>query len=242
MSQQPSEQNEPIQFVYKFQFENGKEKTFGIVLDGRTLELQTSPVAEKPEWTKLHFHQCENCPLKPEEEYCPVAVNISTLVESFKLYNSTDEVFVVVEGPDRSYGKETSVQKGLSSIMGIYMVTSNCPVMDQLRPMVRFHLPFATTTETVYRSVGMYLLAQYFIQRNGGTPDWKLEKLIDMYKGISKVNKGMWQRISASTKLDANVNAIVILNSFGDILRHFVKSSIDDIERLFDEYIKRSSQ
>jgi hypothetical protein len=236
-------ENETVmQFVYRFQFENGTEKTFDIVLDAETLELQAGPVVQKAEWTKLHFHQCENCPLAAEEEYCPVAVNLSTLVDSFKLYNSTDEVFVVVDSPERSYGKQTTVQKGLSSIMGIYMVTSNCPVMDPLRPMVRFHLPFATTLETVYRSVGTYLLAQYFVQRNGGTPDWKLEKLIDTYREVSKVNKGMWQRLSAASKLDANVNAIVILSSFGDTLRHFVRSSIHDIERLFDDHIKRSTQ
>jgi hypothetical protein len=231
-----------LRFVYKFQFEDGSEKAFEILLDSTALELRTSPPVHRPEWTKLPFHQCDNCPLDKTVEYCPVALNLSSLVDSFKMYNSTDNVFVVVDGPERSYGKETSLQKGLSSIMGIYMATSNCPIMDQLRPMVRFHLPFATTTETVYRSVGMYLLAQYFIQRHGGTPDWKLEKLIDTYRNVSKVNKGMWQRLSAATKLDANVNAIVILNSFGDTLRHFVKSSIDDIERLFSDYVKRSQQ
>lgn len=231
-----------IRFLYRFQFEDGSEKAFEILLDGSSLELRTSPPANRPEWTKLPFQQCDNCPLNNSVEYCPVAVNLALLVDSFKMYNSTDNVFVVVDGPERSYGKETSLQKGLSSIMGIYMVTSNCPIMDQLRPMVRFHLPFATTTETVYRSVGMYLLAQYFIQRHGGTPDWKLEKLIDTYRDVSKVNKGMWQRLSAASKLDANANAIVILNSFGDTLRHFVKSSIDDIERLFTDYVKRSQQ
>jgi hypothetical protein len=242
MSSKSTSQHELLRFSYKFQFDNGQEKPFEILLDGDTLELRSGIPHQNPEWTKLKFQQCENCPLGDETEYCPVAVNLSSLVDSFRMYNSTDNAFVVVESPERSYGKETSLQKGLSSIMGIYMVTSNCPVMDPLRPMVRFHLPFATTVETVYRSAGMYLLAQYFIQRNGGVPDWKLEKLIDTYRDVGKVNKGMWQRLSAATKLDANVNAIVILNSFGDTLRHFVKSSIDDIERLFSDYIKRSSQ
>jgi hypothetical protein len=230
-----------LQFAYKFQFEDNSEQSFEVQLKGDTLELLTSPVVDKPEWTKLKYNQCENCPLGDDVEYCPVAVNLSTLVDRFTLHHSTEDVFIIVDSPERSYGKETSLQKGISSIMGIYMVTSNCPVMDSLRPMVRFHLPFATSLETVYRSVGMYLISQYFVDRNGGKPDWKMEKLLDQYKDIAKVNKGMWQRLSAASRLDANVNAIIILNSFGDTLRHFVKSSIDEIERLFTDHVEKNT-
>jgi len=170
--------------------------------------------------------------LSDDVEYCPVAVNLASLIEEFKFNHSTDTAFVVVDGPDRSYVKEATVQKGLSSIMGIVMVTSNCPVLDKLRPMVRFHLPFATSIETVYRSVSMYLIAQYLEMKKGGHPDWNLEKLVEIYKEVSKVNKGMWNRLSNAAKLDANVNALIILNSFGDALRHSVKTGLDEIAKI----------
>ena len=228
-----SQQPELIRYSYNFQFEDGSTKVFDLFLDPKSYELRTSPRASNPEWTKLKFHQCENCPLGDDVQYCPVAVNLSHLIEEFKFNQSTDIAFVVVDGPDRSYVKETTVQKGLSSIMGIIMVTSDCPVLDRLRPMVRFHLPFASSLETTYRSVTMYLLSQYLEMKKGGSPDWNLDRLVGIYKEIMKVNKGMWNRLSNAAKLDANVNALIILNSFGDALRHSVKTGLDEISKIF---------
>lgn len=226
-------QQELIRYSYNFQFDDGSVKVFELLLDPQTLELRSGPNPTKPEWARLTFHQCENCPLGEDVEYCPVAVNLATLIEEFKFNHSTDNAFVVVDGPDRSYVKEATVQKGLSSIMGIVMVTSNCPVLDKLRPMVRFHLPFASSLETIYRSVSMYLISQYLEMKKGGTPDWNLDKLVEVYKEVSKVNKGMWNRLSNAAKLDANVNALIILNSFGDALRHSVKTGLDEIAKIF---------
>lgn len=226
-------QQELIRYSYNFQFDDGSVKVFELLLDPRSLELRSGPNPTKPEWAKLKFHQCENCPLGDDVEYCPVAINLATLIEEFKFNHSTDNAFVVVDGPDRSYVKEATVQKGLSSIMGIVMVTSNCPILDKLRPMVRFHLPFASSLETIYRSVSMYLVSQYLEMKKGGSPDWSLEKLVEIYKEVSKVNKGMWNRLSNAAKLDANVNALIILNSFGDALRHSVKTGLDEIAKIF---------
>ncbi|MCI0555539.1 MAG: hypothetical protein L0287_31730, partial [Anaerolineae bacterium] len=122
----------------------------------------------------------------------------------------------------------------LSSIMGIIMVTSNCPVLDTLRPMARFHLPFATTVETTLRSVTMYFMSQYLEMKKGGEPDWNLDKLVESYKEVSKVNKGLWNRFSHAAKLDANVNALIVLNSFVDSLRHSVKTGFSEIAKLFE--------
>ncbi len=224
---------ENIRYSYNFQFEDGTVKVFEIFLDPRTLELRASPNPNLPEWTKLKVNQCENCPLDDAVQFCPVAVNLSKLIEEFRLNHSTDNAFVVVDTPDRSYVKETTVQKGLSSIMGIIMVTSNCPILDKLRPMVRFHLPFATTFETIYRAITMHLMSQYLEMKKGGTPDWNMDKLVENYKAVSKVNKGMWNRLSNAAKLDANVNALIILSSFGDALRHSVKTGLDEIAKIF---------
>ena len=139
---------ETVQFKYTFEFENGDTKVFEISLDAGTLELVQEKDIPKPEWTKLSFYPCEHCPIALHSEYCPVAVNLSQIVTEFKDSVSHERTRVTVETPERTYMKETTLQKGLSSIIGIYMVTSNCPVMDKLRPMVRFHLPFATPTET----------------------------------------------------------------------------------------------
>jgi hypothetical protein len=237
-----SSQPSTLRYLYSFQFEDGTARDFEILLDGTTLELRSSFNPSNPEWTKLKYHQCGTCPLGDEVEYCPVAVNIATLIESFKMNQSTEEAFVLVDAPDRSYAKQTTMQKGISSIMGIYMVTSNCPILDKLRPMVRFHLPFASATETVFRSVSSYLLAQYFVHKSGGEPDWDLKNIVETYKDVAKVNKGLWNRFSAASKLDANVNALIILNSFGDALRHSIKSGLNDLKPLFADQIKASTK
>jgi len=227
-----------IRILYKFQSEDGTEREFETILDGKSLELRNDNPPNLPGWTKLSFNQCENCPLGKEVELCPVAANLSGLIDAFKFSTSYESVFVVVETPERSYAKQSTVQNALSSLMGIYMVTSNCPIMDKLRPMVRFHLPFASATETVYRSVTMYLLAQFFKKQRGKEPDWELEKLVESYKEISKVNKGMWNRLSAASSFDANVNALIVLNTFGDALRFSIKKGLDDLEKLFGNYME----
>lgn len=116
-----------------------------------------------PEWTELKNFKCPNCLLVENEyKYCPIAVNIIDLIDFFKT-SSYPEVNVIVDTEIRRYSKHPSLQKGISSLMGIYMVTSGCLIMEKLKPMVRYHLPFATLEETSYRMVSMDLLAQYFL-------------------------------------------------------------------------------
>ncbi len=228
-----------LRYGYKFQFDDAVEKKFEVLLHSETLELLHSPNPNPPPWTKLKFNQCENCPLSDATEYCPVALNLSYLIDEFKFSTSHDKTWVVVESPERTYAQETSVQDGLSSIMGIYMVTSNCPILDNLRPMARFHLPFASAVESVYRSVSMYLMAQYFRFRRGEQTDWTLEKLLDVYKEIAKVNKGLWNRLSKASGFDANVNALIVLNTFGDAVRFSLKKDLDDIAKIFSSYFDK---
>src|SRR6266705_4594109 len=186
-----SKKSKTLRFLYTFQFPDNTEKQFEIRLNAKTLELVNKKDLPKPAWTKLKYKQCEHCPLGDEHEYCPVAVNLSALVESFKDSVSFESTKVRVQTNERIYEKATTLQKGLSSIIGIYMVTSDCPVMDKLRPMVRFHLPFATMDETMYRAVSMYLTAQFLLMRRGEKPDWELKNLIGIYDAVAHVNRGM---------------------------------------------------
>ncbi len=148
-------QPDMLKFVYKFKYDNGAEKDFEINLDPKTLDLILDKQLSMPEWTKLKYEQCENCPLNDDVVYCPVAVSLSKIVDAFKDATSFDTVSVVVETPERSYMKHATLQKGISSLVGVVMATSGCPVMDKLRPMARFHLPFATQLETFYRVLSM---------------------------------------------------------------------------------------
>jgi hypothetical protein len=228
-----------LRFAYTFRLPDGTERHFEVRLDADTLASVPAAGVPKPAWTKLAYFQCANCPLGPEVEYCPVAVNLSAVVETFKDAVSFENTTVEVETAERVYEKTTTLQKGLSSIIGIYMVTSNCPVMDPLRPMVRFHLPFASVDETIYRAVAMYLVAQYFRMRRGKAPDWQLAHLADIYREVAKVNAGMTERLRHASTEDANVNAVTILSTQGDMVPMYLEESLVDMEHLFRGFIER---
>jgi hypothetical protein len=235
---QNSDSSNILRYRYKFQFDNGEEKLFDVLLQGHTLQVIQNLSIPYAEWTKLNYHQCKNCPLKDDVPHCPIAVNIASLIDEFKFSTSYEKTWVVVETPERTYAHETTVQDGLSAILGIYMVTSGCPILDFLRPMVRFHLPFATPNETVFRAVSMYLIAQYFRDRKGLEPNWNLDGLMKIYKEINTVNKGMWNRLSKASSFDANVNALVVLSNFGDALRFSLKKDLENLSPLFTKYLE----
>jgi hypothetical protein len=228
---------EALSFSYTFQFPDGTEKRFTVRLNAKTLELITDSKAPKPSWTKLPYYQCTNCPLGTDVEYCPVAANLSQVVEAFKDATSYERSLVTVQTAQRTFRQETSLQKGLSSIIGIYTVTSGCPILDKLRPMVRFHLPFASGEETLYRAVAMHLVAQYFLMKKGKTPDWELRELAKTYEAISHVDRGLSERMAHASREDANVNSVLILSAFGQEILFQLEEGLTDLEYLFSGYL-----
>jgi len=117
------------------------------------------------------------------------------------------------------------------------MVTSECPFMTKLKPMVRYHLPFSTMQETLYRVMSMYLLAQYFLYRQGKTPDWELKNLVKIYDDIQIVNKSLSKRLSNVKMKDAIPNALVKLDLFAKHISTLInRNTLDEIECLFGAY------
>ena len=236
MSESPDKN---ITYQYSFRFEDGREKVFEVRLDNKTMDMVPAPSSSHPPWTVLSCCQCPHCPLREKESpYCPIAVNLVELVDFFKNSISYEEIDVQIETEERQYTRQTTMQKGVSSLLGIFMVTSSCPVMDKLRPMVRFHLPFATIEETTYRAISMYLMAQFFRFRQGKEPDWELKNLVDIYKEVQMVNTSFQKRLSQIASQDANANALVILDTFAStILLSINEDQLDDFEVLFQAYL-----
>jgi hypothetical protein len=89
------------------------------------------------------------------------------------------------------------------------------------------------------------LTAQFLVSRKGQEPDWTLTKLLDYYKAINLVNKGMSNRLSKASERDANVNAVVILHSFGDGISYFIQDGLEEIEPMFSVFfdgVEKSAQ
>ncbi|BDD87110.1 DUF6901 family protein [Desulfofustis limnaeus] len=226
-------EQQDITINYSFDLANGTKKRFLIRLDPLTSLMKTSSHS-KVEWTRLTAHQCSCCRLSADQTaHCPVAVNIADLVTAFKDILSHESCSVSCITTERTTIKETIVQDGLSSIMGIIMATSGCPTLDILRPMARFHLPFASVDESMFRIVSVYLLRQYFIEKDGREPDFQLSRIKQYWKQIERVNEGILNRIRYAAELDADKNAIVILNCLAQILPMEIDEDLNSLRPYF---------
>lgn len=212
-----------IEIKYKLSFDD-RVVEFELQFDADTMALLESEQYEAQDWQRLEVCQCSNCPLTQEESpYCPIAVNLTPLISRCDI-DSFEQVDVEVHTQERVISANTTVQRVLSSLLGLIMATSDCPHTRALRPMARFHLPLASDVETLYRSVSMYLLTQYFNSESKELSDFKLENLNAIYDELHLVNKFLAQRVRSACSNDAALNGIVLL----DLLAKTVPMSIDD--------------
>jgi hypothetical protein len=223
-----------ITFDYSFVFEDKKNLDFSINLDALTLDYVGQTKDVQADWAKLENGRCSNCTLaSSKDSYCPVCLRIHNILLAFANISSFEKVKVIVRSAERTYSSETRVQKGLSSMLGIYMVTCGCPILAQIKPMVRYHLPFATLEDTIYHAVSSYLLRQYFQHKKNERTDWDLEGLIDIYKEIQIVNEALAERLHNLAKKDASINAIVLLDIFAQALPFSIENNLKALEYLF---------
>ncbi|MCP4744990.1 MAG: hypothetical protein GY874_02460 [Desulfobacteraceae bacterium] len=227
-----------ITIEYRFRLDNKQEDTYKLLIDAKSLQA-LSPVPEDPPgWTLLTFHQCGNCPLHSDiEQHCPAAVNMINIVKRFNNLLSYGKTLVIVVTKERMIYNHTTIQRGICSLLGLLMASSRCPLTDFFKPMARFHLPFASTEETIWRATSTYLLSQYFKKIDGYKPDITLEGLSDIYQKIQKVNKAFSGRLRAACEHDGMVNAIILLDLFAKSMPWAIEESLDEIRHLFMPYL-----
>ena len=228
-----------LKIIYSFRFQSGLIKEFPIVLDRETLCFITKDVPTPPVWTELNYNKCSVCTLDEGlNKHCPVALNLVQINEAFKESYSYEDVNISVITEERRYSKDTSLQEGLSALLGIIMVTSGCPIMEYLKPMVRFHLPFATLVETVFRMSSMYFMSQFFLGLKGRPFDLSLDGLKKIYAKVSEVNRDFSQRLADAASKDAHINALVNLDCFATIIPLQAEETLKEIESYFSAYFK----
>ncbi|MDP4694087.1 MAG: hypothetical protein NWS00_06020 [Opitutales bacterium] len=135
---------------------------------------------------------------------------MNEVMTSFADNQSTERVKVTVTTEERNYFEECDLQVGLNSLMGLLMATSGCPVLKDLQAMASFHIPFCSTRETLHRTVGSYLIKQYFKQLRGEEPDWKLIHLKELYEVLEGLNRDFSKRVQSSISSDAISNAVIM--------------------------------
>ena len=213
---------------YEFTLADGRVHRFVVGGD------EERPItAELPSWTALTFHQCGNCPLTTADtRRCPAATDVFRIAERFADKLSYERVHVRVQRGDRSYEMDCDVQTGLGSLLGLAMASSDCPILGQLRGLARFHLPFAEFEETLFRTVGLYLLRQYFVARDGGVPDFQLSGLVKLYESLQEVNRAFKKRIEGASPRDASINAVTLLFSLSALVALALESNLEQLRGL----------
>ncbi len=230
-----------MKITYRFALESGQTKEFELNLDPATLALEGPFQDPPPEWTRLDNQKCPNCPLSSAQSpHCPAARGMATVIEVFKDSVSFHEADVSVTTPGREYRKRVPLQNGISSLIGLVMVTSGCPVLEYLRPMAATHLPFSNLAETMYRAISMYLFAQYFRRKRGAPSDWDLKDLVKIYDEVSEVNRALVGRLRQIKLQDASLNALVSLDCFATVsVMSIMDDALQETEALFTAYLKK---
>lgn len=226
----------PERFTYYFIFDDNKIVSHEIILkeDGHS---SVDLVSEKDmqlfsNFTRLDNNQCENCPLNIKDSpRCPAAENLASVINTFRKVKSYEKVKIEVETNARTYSFYGDLTKGLHSLVGLAMASSQCPHMKFLRPMARFHLPFATSTETILRSMSFHLLRGYLTD-----PENKIDfaPLFVKYGEVEKINQAMMERIRSFEVNDTGMHAIVMLDSFISIFGLKYDSNLTELKDIFD--------
>ncbi len=229
----------PLFYRYHFLFDKDKEIAFELNLEPVTLKYIPPPDQKQPEWARLDGSACDHCICQQKGmDFCPVAVNLADIITVFGDIISYDVVDVTVESEERLYvKKQISMQQALSSLLGIIMATSGCKDLNMLKPMVKFHLPFASFEETIYRTASMYLLAQYLRYKRGLVPDWDMTDMISVYRKINMINMNICNRLRKASSTDANLNAVVILETFAQVMPISFEEGLAEFEDLFMDYL-----
>ena len=226
--------NDSQRIRYRFDLPDGSQNSLEFNFDASDFRLSNPAPDAPPLWTELKFNQCANCPLNTaESRHCPAALQMASAIEPLKALVSFDTVGVTVTQAERIIYAETTAQQAMSSVLGLIMATAGCPWTDRFRPMARFHLPFASEAETVYRSVGMYLLAR---ELAGSSRDQGFAALESLYENLHVVNRDMSKRLGAATKADPAQNAMALLDAYTTLLPAALESSLEELKPLFDAW------
>lgn len=206
-----------------------------LFFDRKTFKLDIPPTAPKPDWARLSHQRCPNCTLSDDCAYCPAALGIAMFMPTFKDCVSHDKAVVEVETDHRTIVAKTTLQSGLGSLIGLVCATSGCPLTRFLRPMARFHLPFADEQETLFRSFSTWLLAGIVQQRQSGSSEpITLEGLKQRYQDLSTMNAFLAERLRAGVGRDAMLNAVIVLDLFAQIAPDNIDGGFEDILDAFE--------
>jgi hypothetical protein len=161
-----------------------------------------------------------------------VARNIDRIVEDSKETVSHTRASVRVITPERTYTKDCATQEGLRSLFGLIMACSGCPHLDWLRPLARFHLPFADQDETLFRVLSLQFVESFLAASTLSLTECTAV-INRRYGEVEKVNHAFIQRIRSYCQADADKNALAALDLFAQFFALHRDDNFEELRKVF---------
>jgi hypothetical protein len=225
------------EITYELAFDDGRRMEFTFRFDKESFALVLEERPAWPDWTLLACERCDACPLDDGIARCPLAAALVDIVEATSGIVSHAEVTAMVRGAGRTVTARLPAQDALRSLMGLLIPASGCPDTAFLRPMARFHLPFSSPEETLYRTASMYRLAQQLRRIRGLEEDPGFAGLSAAYARLNAINRHLVERLRAATRRDSATNAVTLLDVFAQLLPMQLDEPLEEVGPLFGAYL-----
>ncbi len=204
--------------IYRF-FAADNEK-IEVRLDFDAITFQLRPVAgqPRPPWARLEPHFCPGCGLPAGSVFCPTALGFARFLGAFDSRFSYEKAVVEIETPERVVLSKGRFQAGMASLLGLVCATSGCPSTQFLRPLARFHIPFADGNEALFRIVSVQLLGRHLQAAETGARDRPMfAEVWERYATLLSVAAHLADRLRPVVQRFAPLNARILLDSFEEI-------------------------
>lgn len=228
-----------VHIIYRIKLSESAPEVFDFRLAETTFDLISDEISNPPPWTRLEYRQCSHCPLSKEEHtYCPLALQLHSIVDRFHDTRSIDEVDVEVITEERQVKQRTALQRVIASMLDLVYPICGCPKTAFMKPLARFHLPLCSEEETIFRVTGMYLLAQYFLSRTAsGDGRIEFDGLTDIYNDLHILNAAVASRLQSATQSDSSKNAITLLDMYSTLVPLLLEDELAEMRGFFQAYL-----
>lgn len=225
------------EITYELAFDDGRRMAFTFRFDEESFELAPAERDRWPDWTLLGCERCEACPLDDGIARCPLAAALVDIVEATSGIVSHEAATAIVRGAGRTVTARLPAQDALRSLMGLVIPAGGCPDTAFLRPMARFHLPFSSPEETLYRTASMYRLAQHLRRGRGLDEDPGFAGLSASYARLNAINRHLVERLRAAAVRDSAPNAVTLLDVFAQLLPMQLDEPLEELGPLFEAHL-----
>jgi hypothetical protein len=228
-----------INIKYVFRFAGGAAIEFPLEFEEPGFDLVVPERRGWPAWTALEAHKCSHCPLDAASSpRCPLAASLVDVVEGSLELVSHGSVEAEAILPDRTVSVSTNAGEALRSLMGLIIPASGCPHTAFFKPMARFHLPFSSAEETLYRACSMHRLAQQLRAEAGVAVSDGFGELAQVYADINLVNQHVVARLQDAAGEDSSRSAVALLDVFAQLIPFQFDQALDDLRALFEAYLR----